>query len=154
MSYQFKTEVDSTDYYFNEYLKIKERIGTYKTKATIEWMAEDPEIRSWGIKSFDTIVNSVRCNIEFDISIDDLEDNEREKLLSPDKNDEIQKNIVNIENLDGVISGVFEFEVLQKDANLGSDSWKIIEDFGWTKSGNLSPDDCEIDFRSKTITIS
>ena len=149
MSYHFKTEVDSTDYYFNEYLKIKASIGTFKTKATIEWMAEDPEIRSWGIKSFDTIVGIVKCNIEFELSLEDLDDTEREKLLNPDKNHEIYKNLVDIEtNDDGIVSGVFEFQFPNNN------DWKIIEDFGWTKSGNLSPDDCEIDFRSKTITIS
>jgi hypothetical protein len=150
MQYLFTTEVDSNDYHIQEYTKLSAKLDTYKSKATIEWGA-DLEVRSWGIKSFDVKILSVSSRIEFEVYLEDLDIPDTEKLLAPNVSgeDDFRKFLVDVKSDGEKITGVLEIYV---DSN--SSEWEIIEEFSCTKSGNLSPDDCEIDFGKKIITIS
>ena len=150
MQYLFTTEVDSNDYHIQEYTKLSAKLDTYKSKATIEWGA-DLEVRSWGIKSFDVKILSVSSRIEFEVYLEDLDIPDTEKLLAPNVSGEndFRKFLVDVKSDGEKITGILEIYV---DSN--SSEWEIIEEFSCTKSGNLSPDDCEIDFGKKIITIS
>lgn len=137
MNYQFTTEVDCREYHIGKYLGLKARLDTYNSKATIEWEAE-PELREYGIKSFYRTVKSINAKIEWNIFKEDLEEGDREKL-----EEWITKETD--EYLDGVIE-------IQIDAFDGK--FFVKEEFEFSPSGVLSPDDCEIEFDTKIITIS
>ena len=141
MTYEFTTEVDTNQYYISEYFGLKSTLDIpYKTKSKVQWYAE-AEVREWGIKSFYPTVKRITTEIEYEIYLEELEEGDKEKLT-----ENLGENRTWID--DEKISGI-----LTLDIDAYSKEWKIIEEFGWTESGNLSPDDCEIDFRSKKITI-
>ena len=150
MQYQFKNEVDCRDYHMQEYTKLSAKLDTYKSKATIEWGA-DLEVRSWGIKGFDVKIMSVSSKIEFEVYLEDLDIPDTEKLLAPNVSEEndFRKFLVDVKSDGEKITGILDIYV---DSN--NSEWEIIEDVSCTPSGNLSLDDCEIDFGKKTITIS
>jgi hypothetical protein len=150
MQYEFKTEVDSNDYHIQEYTKLSAKLDTYKSKATIWWGA-DLEVRSWGIKSFDVKIISVSTKIEFEVYLEDLNIDDTEKLLAPNVSgeDDFRKFLSDVKSDGEKITGILDIYV-----DSDSSGWEIIEEFSCTKSGNLSPDECEIDFGKKTITIS
>lgn len=137
MNYQFTTEVDCREINIGKHLGVKAQLDTYKSKAIVEWEAE-PELRTYGIKSFYRTVKSVRANIEWNVFKEELQEGDREKL---------EQWIT--KETDDYLDGEVEIEI-----NAFENEFEVIEEFEFTKSGVLSPDDCEIDFGKKTITIS
>ena len=150
MQYEFTTEVDTKDYNIEEYTKLSAKLDIIKSKASI-WWGTDLEVRSWGIKSFDVKIISVSIKMEFEVYLEDLDIADTEKLLAPNVSgeDDFRKFLVDVKSDGKKITGILDIYV--DSDSLG---WKIIEDFLFTNSGNLSPDECEIDFGKKIITIS
>lgn len=147
MTFEFETEIKLSEYYVSEYLGLKSKLDTYTDKAKLKWTAE-PEIRTWGVKSFYPIAKSITASFEWEIYIEDLVDGDYEKIVGlGDKKIDIVEFVIN-ENNEEKLAGdiLINIPMVSK--------WEIIEEFGCTKSGDLSPEDCEIDFRKKTITIS
>ncbi|HRH54572.1 MAG TPA: hypothetical protein PLN38_14690 [Chitinophagales bacterium] len=109
----------------------------YKSDVTIEWSVEI-EARSWGIKSADISIQSVKTSLEWAAYIDVLSDNDKAILLAAG----------GTEYLNQTINGVIEIDT----SSFGSE-WEVKTDLDFHPDGSLCISDCDIEFDAVKPTI-
>jgi hypothetical protein len=142
----FNTVVnDCNSWYLNKAFGTPDAdIDTGKQTCHIDWELQ-PEAREHGIKSISIVVNKIVASIEWEVDMEYLSKEEKEKLIACGGT-EYGKNH-NYHNIGGIIE-------LDSTQQWNGKDWKVKVEFDFSSDGGCMPSDVEINFYTNTITVS
>jgi len=115
-------------------------IDIQKPTCYVDWLLV-PEVRSWGIKSISVYATKIIASVEWEVFIEDL--NEEEKAVLIAANGRQYGN--------ETISGLIEVDTREE---WNGNKWTIESDFRMEEDGMCKPVDVEIDFKNMKIIVS
>ena len=135
---KFTAQIEDADIYgINKYLALPLRdIATSKPTVYIDFHLEI-EARNYGVKGIDIFIDKVYTSIEWEVNDEYLTGLEKMLLLNKGKYNS------------GNIEGTLELNTSEKPF----DAWEIKNEMTVTEFGGIHPDNVEIDFKNKVITI-
>lgn len=142
---KFKAVVDNAEIYNLETsIHLPGDVDVYFQNATtyIEFRA-DIDAKEWGIKCIDISIERIKGSLEWHVYSDELKPASIAALIS----------IGGVEYRNGKIEGVIELDTNKKDDLFDFFSWSVVDDIEVTEHGRVAASNCEIDFKTKTITI-
>lgn len=142
--FSFETKIKNADIYglMERFCVPNVDIDIVNPVVTVKWELEF-EARNHGIKSILRIIQSVTCEIEWEVrEINEfINSEEKQKLIEAG----------GVEYNNDTISGIIE---INSEEPYDHKDWKIEDDeFTFRPDGQCIPSDCEIDFNKMTIKI-
>jgi len=134
----YSTKVADTEIYgLNQYLNVSKDIDIDVSRPTsyIDYELQ-PEAREWGIKSIYVFIKKLTVSIAWEVSTEDLSDEEKESL--------IKAGGIEFRN---TIEGTIEIDTTDN-------KWDITTEVEFEKDGALSISEVYIELSDKTITVS
>lgn len=143
----FKTTIkDGSVYDLNKAFGASDAdIETGKQTCYIDWELQ-PEAREHGIKSISIVVNKITAIIEWEVDVEYLSKEEKEKLIACGGTEYGSENH-NYHNIGGIIE-------LDSTQQWNGKDWKVKVEFDFSSDGGCMPSDVEINFYTNTITVS
>ena len=114
-------------------------IDTGKQICYVNWLFH-PEVRSWGIKSISVYATQIFASVEWEVYIEDLNEEEKAKLIAANGTVYANKTINGLIQVDSC-----------KEWN--GKKWTIDSEFKMEEDGMCSPQDVDIDFENMIISI-
>lgn len=130
--------IDVSLYGFNsEVLKVDLDIDTTQV-AVIDWTFE-VESRTWGIKDISVYITKVSCEIEWEIDSEYLTENDKVDLIAAGGAEYRKQYGETFEGVHTIDTSI-------------DDTWEIVSEV--EIGSTICPEDVEIDFKTRKITIS
>jgi hypothetical protein len=146
MEEKFTTKVESpTITGFGKFLGVADDVDVEvgNPTVTVEWVFY-LESREWGIKSISAVATKLTTSIEWSAYTEDMSEEDKAKLIAAGGFEHPKR-----EWKDGYIEGIYEFD---SGIKIGDKPWTIESEIS-TDGGQISPDDCGIDFNDMSIYV-
>lgn len=135
----FTAQVEDTDIWgINEFLGVSKDFDIETGKPTLYVDYElEPEAREWGIKTIYVHIRKIAASIEWYVVPDDLTEDQKAELIKAG----------GTEYNNGNIEGVIEIDTSIKEMDITNEAT-------FADDGRFTFDNCEIDLKKNTITLS
>lgn len=143
MTLDFKAKVEDCSVFgLSEHFGVQDDgidIDTPSPSSDVEFELQ-PDANNSGIRSISPIITSIKCSVNWEVSTDDLTDDDKKKLIAQGGT-----------QFRSTIEGTIEVD---SNKPLGEKTWDVDCQLTWESDGQMLIEDVQIDFSDMTIIVS